>query len=98
MKTSIAVLIIGSSFLVRAADLAPVVEIEEDVYTYTNASNGAGPMWCGGSTCLVRSGDHLFASGLETVAAAKPLNNCRWLLKRGQFSQSTVVWAIRCDT
>jgi len=80
MKTSLAALIIGSSLLVRAADLAPVVEIEEDVYTFTNANNGAGPMWCGGSTCLVRSGDHVFASGLETVTDAKPLNNCRWML------------------
>ena len=80
MKTSLAAFLIGLSLLARAADLAPVVEIEEDVYTYTNANNGAGPMWCGGSTCLVRSGDHLFASGLETVADAKPLNNCRWML------------------
>ncbi len=80
MKTSIVALHIISSLLVRAAELAPVVEIEEDVYSYTNANNGAGPMWCGGSTCLVRSGDHVFASGLETVADAKPLNNCRWVL------------------
>jgi hypothetical protein len=80
MKASLAAFLIGPALLVRAADLAPVVEIEEDVYSYTNANNGAGPMWCGGSTCLVRSGDHVFASGLETVADAKPLNNCRWLL------------------
>lgn len=80
MKSSLAALIVGSSFLVHAADLAPVVEIEEDVYSYSNANNGAGPMWCAGSTSLVRSGDHIFASGLETVANAKPLNNCRWML------------------
>lgn len=80
MKTSLTTFIISSSFLLRAADLAPVVEIEEDVYTYTNANNGAGPMWCSGSTALVRSGDHVFASGLETVPDAKPLNNCRWML------------------
>lgn len=80
MKSSLALILIGSSSLVLAADLAPVVEIEEDVYTYANANNGAGPMWCSGSTSLVREGDHLFASGLETVADAKPLNNCRWVL------------------
>jgi len=80
MKTPLAAFVLGSSFLVHAANLVPVVEIEEDVYTYTNANNGAGPMWCGGSTCLVRSGDHVFASGLETDADAKPLNNCRWML------------------
>jgi hypothetical protein len=65
--------------------LRPVVEIEEDVYSYEPADNGAGPLWCHGSTCLVRSGDELFASGLETLKNAKPLNNCRWMLfHRGQ--------------
>ena len=58
----------------------PVVEIEEDVYSFESANNGAGPMWCRGSTCLVRVGDDVFASGLETIRDAKPLNNCRWLL------------------
>ena len=62
----------------------PVVEIEEEVYSYQPANNGAGPMWCAGSTCLVRIGEDVFASGLETLEGAKPLNNCRWLLfKRG---------------
>jgi hypothetical protein len=63
-----------------APGLQPVVEVEENVYTYESADNGAGPLWCGGSTCLVRSGTHLFASGLETLKDLKPLNNCRWLL------------------
>ncbi len=39
-------------------------------------------MWCHGSTCLVRIGDEVFASGLETIPGAKPLNNCRWMLFR----------------
>jgi hypothetical protein len=58
----------------------PVVEVEEEVYRYDDASNGAGPMWCAGSTCLARVGGRLFASGLETVADALPLSNCRWTL------------------
>lgn len=80
MKALFATLLLLPSILVRAASLAPVVEIEEDVYSYTNANNGAGPMWCSGSTSLVRSGDHVFATGLETVPDAKPLNNCCWML------------------
>ena len=65
--------------------LRPVVETEEDIYTYTNANNGAGPLWCHGSTCLVRIGDDVFASGLETLKDTKPLNNCRWVLyQRGK--------------
>lgn len=60
----------------------PVVEVEEDVYAYEPADNGAGPLWCHGSTCLVRTGEELFASGIETLKDVKPLNNCRWLLFR----------------
>jgi len=63
-----------------ASTVDPVVEVEEDVYSYEPADNGAGPMWCHGSTCLVRIGDEVFASGLETIKDAKPLNNCRWML------------------
>ena len=55
------------------AQLRPVVEIEEEVYSYEPADNGADPMWCYGSTCLVRIGDGVFVSGLETLKAAKPL-------------------------
>jgi hypothetical protein len=69
--------------------LAPLVEVEEDVYSYEPANNGAGPMWCHGSTCLVRVGDEVFASGLETLNGVKPLNNCRWLL----FRRATNGWA-----
>ncbi len=84
MKTPFAAALLCVPLIIAAADLAPVVEIEEDVYSFTDAGNGAGPMWCGGSTTLVRAGDHVFASGLETVAGAQPLNNCRWiLLQRG---------------
>jgi hypothetical protein len=74
--------------LARGSGLSPVVEVEEDVYSYTDAANGAGPMWCHGSTCLARAGDRVFATGLETVAGAKPLNNCRWLL----FVRGTNGW------
>ncbi len=64
----------------RRALPQPIVEIEEDVYRYESANNGAGPLWCYGSTCLVRLGEKLFASGLETLPGAEPVNNCRWML------------------
>ena len=60
--------------------LRPVVEVQEEVYRYADANNGAGPMWCSGSTCLVRVGDQVVASGIETLPDVPPLNNCRWLL------------------
>ncbi|HTL57843.1 MAG TPA: hypothetical protein VL361_19300 [Candidatus Limnocylindrales bacterium] len=80
MKRLIGAWLVVSGLIMRGAVLAPLVQVEEDVYTYSNADNGAGPMWCHGSTCLVRAGEHLFASGLETVPDVKPLNNCRWIL------------------
>jgi hypothetical protein len=70
----------GAMAMAAARPFEVLVECEEDVYTYEQANNGAGPMWCHGSTCLVRYGNEVFASGLETLPNAKPLNNCRWLL------------------
>lgn len=58
----------------------PVVEVEEDVYAYVPPSNGAGPMWCSGSACIVRAGGTVFVSGTETLDEVPPLNNVRWTL------------------
>ena len=74
-----------------APPLRPVVEAEEDVYAFTPADNGAGPTWCHGSTCLVRAGEDVFASGLETLPGVQPLNNCRWTL----FKRSADGWALQ---
>jgi hypothetical protein len=76
------------------AAFKPVIELEEDVYVFEPADNGAGPLWCHGSTCLVRVGDRVFASGLETLTDVKPLNNCRWTL----FQRDDRGWTlIRAD-
>jgi hypothetical protein len=69
-------------------NLAPRVEVEEEVYRFEQANNGAGPMWCSGSTSLVRVQDQLFASGLETLTRFRPLNNCRWML----FERGDAAW------
>ncbi len=66
----------------------PKVEAEDVVYTFLPADNGAGPMWCSGSTCLIRMGKEVYASGIETIPDAKPLNNCRWML----FERSKKGW------
>lgn len=63
-----------------ASPLQPAVQVEEDVYAYQSPDNGSGPMWCHGSTCLVRVGNDVFASGIETLKDLKPLNNVRWML------------------
>jgi len=73
---------------VHAVELRPQVEIEEVVYRYTAANNGAGPMWCHGNTSIVRHGNEVYASGLETIPEAKPMNNCLPML----FRRDTQGW------
>jgi hypothetical protein len=48
-------------------------------------------LWCSGSTCLVRIGQDVFASGLETLADQRPLNNCRWTL----FKRTAAGWELQ---
>ncbi len=67
------------------------VEIEEPIYTYTEANNGAGPFWCMGNSCIVRYGDDVFVSGVETLKNVKPLNNLRWLL----FKREETGWRLQ---
>jgi len=68
------------SALAAETALEAAVEAEEEVYRYEDPGNGAGPFWCFGSTCIVRSGENVWVSGLEKIPDAKPLNNTRWLL------------------
>jgi hypothetical protein len=56
------------------------VEVEEVVTRYTPANNGAGPMWCYGSTVIARQGSHVFLSVIETGEDVPPLCNTRWQL------------------
>jgi len=70
---------------VSRGQVTPVVETEEDVYTYVDSDNGSFPLWTYGSTILARAGDDLFFSATETIPDAEPLNCVRWaLMKRTQ--------------
>ena len=62
--------------------LKPVVEIDEEVYTYEPSNNGSFPLWTYGSTILARRGDDLFFSATETIPDANPLNCVRWALMK----------------
>jgi len=70
----------------------PGVEVAEQVYTCEPANNGAGPLWCFGSTCLVRVGEDVFVSGLETLKDVPPLHNVRWTL----FRRGDEGWELQC--
>lgn len=61
-------------------DYSVEVVVEEDIYTFEAANNGAGPLWCHGSTIVARWKDGLYVVVLETLEDHVPLNNCRWVL------------------
>lgn len=88
MTLLVTLLLLFMPLLAHTADFQLTVEVEEDVYSYTHADNGSGPLWCIGSTSLVRVGDRLFASGVETIPGIQPLNNCRWML----FERKSDAW------
>ena len=56
------------------------VEVEEVVTSYTPANNGAGPLWCYGSTVIARQGGNVFLSVIETGENVPLLCNTRWQL------------------
>jgi len=57
-----------------------VVEVEEVVTKYTPADNGAGPLWCYGSTVIARRGNDVYLSVIETGKDVPLLCNTRWQL------------------
>jgi hypothetical protein len=56
------------------------VEAEEVVTKYTAANNGAGPLWCYGSTVIARRGNDVYLSIIETGKDVPLLCNTRWQL------------------
>ena len=58
------------------------VDVEDQIHTFEPADNGAGPLWCHGSTVVARRGDQVFVAGLETLPDEVPTNNTRWVLFR----------------
>ncbi len=57
---------------------SPIVEVEEDVVEYSSPNNGAGPLWCYGSSVMVRKGERVFLSINQTGQDVPPLCNTRW--------------------
>ncbi len=56
------------------------VQVEEAIYSFELADNGAGPLWCHGSTIVARWRERVYVVALETLDGQVPLNNCRWVL------------------
>lgn len=75
-------ILITSGMEQKAPSSLPATEVEEVVTTFEEPGNGAGPLWCYGAPLLVRQGDTLFASVMETGAGVPLLCNTRWRLFR----------------
>lgn len=65
----------------------PVVIAEEDVYDIVAPGNGAGPLWCFGCTQIVRHGNDVIVSQMETGEGVPLLCNTRWRLLARQDGQ-----------
>ncbi len=70
----------GTAHADNSPAINPAVEVEEDIYSYEPPDNGAGPLWGMGAPMIVRDGETLFMSGLETLPDEEPLHNVRWKL------------------
>ena len=58
------------------------VEVQEVVTKHAPANNGAGPLWCYGSTVIARRDSDVYLSIIETGKDVPPLCNTRWQLWR----------------
>ena len=70
----------GLSAQTPVSGVSFVVEAEEVVTKYTPANNGAGPLWCYGSTVIARRGNDVYLSVIETGKDVPLLCNTRWQL------------------
>jgi hypothetical protein len=63
-----------------AQPLTPTVVVEEDVYPIVSPDNGSGPLWSYGCTSIVRDGNSVIVSQMETGEGVPKLCNTRWRL------------------
>ncbi|GIV16828.1 MAG: hypothetical protein KatS3mg022_2263 [Armatimonadota bacterium] len=72
----------------------PRVIIEETIATCEPPNNGSGPLWCWGAPLLIRAGDEVYASVMETGAGVPPLCNTRpRLYRKRRHDGWQMVWA-----
>ena len=73
---------VSSASALQTGGISCAVEVEEVVTRYTSANNGAGPLWCYGSTVIARRGGDVYISTIETGKDVPLLCNTRWQLWR----------------
>jgi len=79
----LSVVVLACAGAVCAGELGSAeVTAFEDVYTHVSPNNGSGPMWSYGCTSIVRAGDAVVVSEMETGEGVPRLCNTRWRLHR----------------
>lgn len=53
---------------------------QEKIYKFNWCTNGAGPLWCYGSSCIAAFNEKVFISGWDCIPGVPPLNCAKWLL------------------
>jgi hypothetical protein len=76
-----------------AQAIAPRVTAEEDVYTLVSPNNGSGPFWSYGCTTILRLGDRVIVSEMETGKDVPLLANTRWRL----FERTATGWQLLAE-
>lgn len=76
-------LFVASMLVLCCVGQTPTVQViaEEDVYPFVSPNNGSGPLWSFGCTPIVRVGDEVVVSQMETGKDVPLLCNTRWILR-----------------
>lgn len=80
------ILSLCSLILSATPGVYPIVDIDEDVYTFESPNNGSGPLWSYGCTQIVRDGTAAIISQMETGKDVPPHCNTRWRILRREAS------------
>ncbi len=77
-----------------AMPLAVQMEVEEEMYRFTNPNNGSGPMWSHGNTGITLLDGTPWVSQMETGEGVPPLCNTRWRL----LERTANGWQMRAES
>ena len=80
MRGAVLFVLLALGVRTQALEVRPLSE--ETIDTVASPHNGASPLWCFGSSILVRDGDQLYVSLLRPDEGHEPYCNAHWELWR----------------
>lgn len=93
MKPIVALFVLKLLLTPAAMPIILHVEVEEEVYQFTNPNNGSGPIWSHGNTCIAVLDGTPWVSQMETGEGVPPLCNTRWRL----LERTADGWQMRAE-